>query len=192
MAEIETEHIVAQLKNGEHRAYESVFKSWYEPLCAYACSLLHDMDEAEEVVQRMFCMLWDKRTEIDVQLSLKSYLYKSVHNHCLNRIKHSAIRAKYKSEFLHVNEEAQDSTNSRVEHRELQKELRRAVEQLPAQCRKVFELSRIEQLSYQEIAEQLQISRNTVENHMGKALRLLRESLKEYLPLIAFLFFTKP
>jgi RNA polymerase sigma-70 factor (ECF subfamily) len=187
----ETENILAQLKDGNHEAYEAVFKSWYSALCTYACSLLHDMDEAEEMVQKTFCTLWDKREEIEVQLSLKSYLYRAVHNHCLNRIKHSNIRAKHRSEFLHVNEEAHDSTNSRVEHSELQQELSRAVAQLPAQARKVFELSRVENLSYQEIAEQLQISRNTVENHMAKALRLLRESLKEFLPIAAFLFFIK-
>jgi len=190
--DVEAKNIVAQLKNGEHEAYEAIFKSWYAPLCAYACSMLRNMDEAEEVVQKMFCTLWDKRTEIEVQLSLKSYLYRAVHNQCLNRFKHGTIRAKYKSEFMHLNDEAHDSTNSRVEYSELQKALSHAVKQLPAQCRRVFELSRAEQLSYQEIAAQLQISRNTVENHMVKALRLLRESLKDFLPLIAFLFFTKP
>lgn len=192
MAAIETEHIVVQLKNGEHGAYEKVFKTWYEPLCSYACSILRDMDEAEEVVQKMFCTLWDKHEEIDVQLSLQSYLYKTVHNRCLNHIRHGAVQDKYKSEFLHINEEAHDSTNMRVEYSELQQELSRAVAQLPEQARRVFELSRVKNLSYQEIAEQLKISRNTVENHMGKALRLLRESLKEYLPLIAFLFYIKP
>ncbi len=192
MSEAEAENIAARLKAGEHGAYETIFKSWYEPLCAYACSMLRDMGEAEEMVQKTFYTLWDKRTEIDVQLSLKSYLYKAVHNHCLNRIKHGTIRAKYKSEFLHINDEAHDSTNSRVEYSELHNEVSRAIEQLPAQCRKVFELSRVECLSYQEIADKLQISRNTVENHMAKALRLLRESLKDFLPLIAFLFFNEP
>jgi len=184
--------MVERLRSGEHGAYEAVFKSWYSPLCAYACSMLRDSDEAEEVVQKMFCTLWDKRTEIEVQLSLKAYLYRAVHNQCLNRIKHSSVRAKHKSELLHVNDEAHDSVNSRVEYGELQQELNRAVALLPAQCRKVFELSRVGQLSYQAIAEQLQISRNTVENHMAKALRLLRQSLKEFLPLIALLLFTKP
>jgi RNA polymerase sigma-70 factor (ECF subfamily) len=192
VAAIDTEHIVEQLKNGKHGAYEAVFKSWYEPLCSYACSMLRDMDEAEEVVQKMFCMLWDKRAELDVQQSLQSYLYKTVHNRCLNHIRHGAVHDRYKSEFMHLNEEAHDSANARVEYGELQQVLSRAVAQLPEQPRKVFELSRAKNLSYQEIAEQLQLSRNTVENHMGKALRLLRESLKDYLPFIAFLFFTKP
>jgi RNA polymerase sigma-70 factor (ECF subfamily) len=175
------ENTITQLKNGDHRTYEAVFKSWYAPLCAYACSLLRCMDEAEDTVQKVFCTLWDKRTEIEVQTSLKSYLYKAVHNHCLNRLKHEKVRVTYQSDFLHTSEEAHDSAGSHMAQSELASALNRAVGQLPEQCRNVFELSRIECLTYPEIAERLKISRNTVENHMCKALRLLREKLKEFL-----------
>jgi RNA polymerase sigma-70 factor (ECF subfamily) len=138
------------------------------------------MDEAEDSVQKIFCTLWDKRAEIEVQTSLKSYLYRAVHNHCINSLKHEKVKVTYKSDFLHTSEEAYDSTNSHIAQGELAAALARAVEQLPEQCRNVFELSRVECLTYPEIAERLKISRNTVENHMCKALRLLREKLKEF------------
>jgi RNA polymerase sigma-70 factor (ECF subfamily) len=178
---------IIQLKNGDHGAYEAVFKSWYEPLCVYACSLLHDMDAAEDMVQKMFCTLWDKRDKLDVHTSLNAYLYKAVHNVCLNHIKHGKVRTAYQTEWVHLNDEGDDDTDNRLLHNELEQELSRAVEQLPAQCRKVFEMSRVEQLSYNEIAEQLQISHNTVENHISKALKLLREHLKDFLIYIIIL-----
>jgi RNA polymerase sigma-70 factor (ECF subfamily) len=177
----DTGNTIAQLKGGDHRTYEAVFKSWYAPLCTYACSLLRSMDEAEDVVQKMFCTLWDKRTEIEVQTSLKSYLYRAVYNHCLNRLKHEKVKATYKSDVLHTSEEAYDGIDSRMVQNELTAELAHAVAQLPEQCRNVFELSRAEHLTYSEIAERLKISRNTVENHICKALRLLREQLKEFI-----------
>lgn len=177
---VSTENMVAQLKKGDHRTYEAIFKLWYAPLCAYACSMLHSMDEAEDVVQKMFCTLWDKRAEVDVQVSLKSYLYRTVHNSCLNRLKHEKVREAHKSDFAHRNRDAHDSADKRIAYDELTAALECAVAQLPEQCRTVFKLSRREALTYSQIAERLNISRNTVENHICKALRHLREKLKEF------------
>jgi RNA polymerase sigma-70 factor (ECF subfamily) len=142
--------------------------------------MLRCMDEAEDVVQKMFCTLWDKRAEIDVQVSLKSYLYRTVHNSCLNRLKHEKVREAHKADFTHRHSEAHSRADERMAYDELTAAVKRAVAQLPKQCRAVFELSRSEALTYPEIAERLKISRNTVENHICKALRLLRENLKEF------------
>jgi RNA polymerase sigma-70 factor (ECF subfamily) len=142
--------------------------------------MLRCMDEAEDVVQKMFCTLWDKRAEIDVRISLKSYLYRAVHNRCLNRLKHEKVREAHKADFAHRHSAAHNSADVHVAHSELAAAVARAVAQLPQQCRTVFELSRREALTYPEIAERLNISRNTVENHICKALRLLREKLHEF------------
>ncbi|GHT75111.1 DNA-directed RNA polymerase sigma-70 factor [Bacteroidia bacterium] len=139
------------------------------------------MDEAEDMVQKMFCTLWDKRETLDVHTSLNAYLYKAVHNICLNHIKHGKVHNAYQTEWVHLNDDEDNDTDNRLLRNELEQELNRAIEQLPEQCRKVFEMSRVEQLSYHEIAEQLQISPNTVENHISKALKLLREGLKDFL-----------
>ncbi|MDR2813698.1 MAG: RNA polymerase sigma-70 factor [Prevotellaceae bacterium] len=174
------ENTIGQLREGDHRAYEAVFKSWYAPLCSYACSMLRCMDEAEDVVQKMFCVLWDQRAELDVRISLQSYLYRAVHNRCLNRLKHEKVREKYKADVAHRHGEAYDSADGQMAHDELAAAVEGAVAQLPEQCRIVFELSRKEALTYPEIAERLKISHNTVENHISKALRVLREKLKEF------------
>ncbi|GHV67677.1 DNA-directed RNA polymerase sigma-70 factor [Bacteroidia bacterium] len=175
---------IASLRNGNHKVFEDIFKAWYSPLCTYARSILHDTDDAEDVVQKMFCTLWDKHSDLEVHTSLGAYLYRSVHNACLNQVKHRNVHSEYQNRELQANSEAGDSLHEVVVHNELEAAFRDALQKLPEQCRRVFELSREEQLSYPEIAERLHISRNTVENHISKALRLLRQMLKDFLVVI--------
>ncbi len=182
------EHIiVGALCEGSREAYEQLFVEWYEPLCRYACSILRDMDEAEESVQKMFCNLWDKREETRINLSIKSYLYRAVHNACINRIKHTKMRAGHHEQYRYAKPDTEENAAWQLQYGELEKAVAEAIQTLPPKCREVFEMSRMQQLSYAEIAEQLQISANTVENHMAKALRLLRNELKDFLPAVLFL-----
>ncbi len=180
------------MHQGDREAFGEVFKTYYERLCNYANSFLNTMDEAEEMVQGTFLTLWEKREVIEIQSSVKSYLYQAVHNQSLNRIKHFKVRQMYAGHVLNTVSESVDSGNERVIANELEIKINEAVSALPDQCRRVFQLSRFENLTYEEISGQLKISVKTVENHMGKALRLMRESLKEYLPLLIWLLFGKP
>jgi len=166
-----------------------IFRSYYQPLCRYAYSFLEDKEEAEEVVQSAFITIWEKRKSMDIQTSLKSYLYRMVRNACLNVIKHEKIKQQHVTHELAVTETTYESVTQKVYATELELKISEAMKTLPEQCRLVFQLSRFEELKYQEIADQLQISVKTVENHMGKALKIMREQLKEYLPL--FLIFMK-
>lgn len=166
-----------------------IFRSYYQPLCRYAYSFLEDKEEAEEVVQSAFITIWEKRKSLDIQTSLKSYLYRMVRNACLNVIKHEKIKQQHVAHELAVTEATYESVAQKVYATELELKISEAMKTLPEQCRLVFQLSRFEELKYQEIADQLQISVKTVENHMGKALKIMREQLKEYLPL--FLIFMK-
>jgi RNA polymerase sigma-70 factor (family 1) len=177
------------ISEGDKSAFEHVFKAWYQPLCNYGCSLMKDMDEAEEVVQNVFFNIWNKRESLAINMSIKSYLYRAVHNDCLNKIKHSKVRTLYAEDYKSRNSGGFEDSASLIDAKELNKRINEAIEGLPEQCGIVFRLSRFEHLKYSEIAEQLDISVKTVENHMGKALRILRESLKEYLPVGLLLFF---
>lgn len=159
-----------------------LFKSYYEPLCHYAYSFLQDRDEAEEIVQTAFLNLWEKRDQINIRVSQQSYLYTMVRNTCLNVLKHGRIKQKHATEALATAEIAYDSTSEEVVSSELAARIGGAIANLPEQCRRVFTLSRYEELSYAEIANQLNISIKTVENQIGKALRMMRQELKEYLP----------
>ena len=173
-----------QLKNGDHSIYKQLFVIWYEPLCNYASSILRSMDEAEDIVQKVFYKLWDQRDEIIIHTSVKSYLYRAVHNDCLNRIKQIKTMAEHNANYIYINPLVEDSANNKLFCNDLENNIMIAIKLLPTQCRKVFELSRMQHLSYAEIAEQLNISTNTVENHISKALKLLRENLKEFLMLL--------
>jgi RNA polymerase sigma-70 factor (ECF subfamily) len=143
---------------------------------------LNDPDESEEVVQLVFVKMWEKREKFEINTSLKSYLYKSVYHSALNAIKHQKV----KEEYLHMKQsQIQDSEiQSTQSLKELESRIEKALNALPEQCRLIFSMSRFEDLKYREIADILNISIKTVENQMGKALRLMRHNLTDFLTLL--------
>ena len=158
-----------------------VFRDYYTPLVQYGNTILKDMDETEDVVQQVFVSIWEKRSQLDIHTSLRAMLYKSVYNACLNRIKHRKVRAEHAAEYKATQSEGE--ANDLLQAKELEIKIRNAIELLPEQCGKIFKMSRFEQLKYQEIADQLGLSVKTVENQMGKALKVIRCELSDYLPL---------
>lgn len=179
----EQQHL-GKLRSGDVQAYEMIFRTHYEPLCNYACTFVADRDVAEEIVQGAFLYLWEKREAMEIHSSLKSYLYTMVRNRCLNEIKHRKVRQQHISRELLTADTMTESVSDEIDAMELEGRIQLAIEKLPEQCRMVFKLSRFEELKYAEIADHLSISVKTVENHMGKALKIMREQLKEYLPLV--------
>lgn len=177
-----------RIQNGDKPAFEEVFRTYYQALCNYACATVKDMDDAEEVVQNTFFNIWNKKEELEVRTSIKSYLYRAVHNECLNRIKHSKVRRLYAEDQKAFMAGGYEDSSKQLHGKELGALINRAIDSLPEQCGNVFRLSRFENMKYQEIADHLGISVKTVENHMGKALKLLRDQLKDYLPLLLFVF----
>lgn len=167
--------------------FEQVFRTYYKPLHAYACTILKDTSQAEEMVQQVFVALWEKQDQLGIRQSATAYLYRAVHNRCLNQLKHEKVKAAYQ-QYNRLQPVDYPSAAGRVQLTELQQKLDEALATLPEQCRTVFQLSRFEELRYQEIADRLSISVKTVENQIGKALRLLREKLADYLPLLFILF----
>jgi len=168
-------------------SFETFFKEQYSSLCRFAFTFLKDADEAEEVVQNSFVKLWNDRENLLITSSIKAYVYASVRNACLNQIKHLSIKENYKQ---HNQITLQEGSNfeEEIEANELQEKIDIAVENMPLQRKKVFQMSRFEGLKYKEIAEQLNISVKTVENHMGSAIKYLRLELKDYLHLAIVIF----
>lgn len=177
------------LQRGDEVVFEKIFKDYYERLCNYANTFINNMDEAEEMVQGTFLTLWEKRETIGIHTSVKSYLYQAVHNNSLNLLKHYQVRQAHSEHIKYHVDPGADYSTQKVLGDELEQEINTAVESLPAQCQTVFKLSRFENLTYAEIADQLNISVKTVENHMGKALKVMRERLKDYLPLLLWFLF---
>ncbi len=166
--------------------FERLFKTQFKALHAYACSILHDEMVAEEMVQNVFFKMWEKRAEINIRESQNAYLYKSVYYECLNYIKHTKVRSAYKTETVRTSSELQNASE-RTSFKELEAKLDAALRDLPEQCRTIFQMSRFEELKYREIADKLDISVKTVENQMGKALKILRGKLADFLPILVII-----
>ena len=183
--ELQDHSITALLAARDEAAFEQVFKQYFKTLHAYACTILNDEDEAEERVQQVFFKIWERVDNLSFQGSVAAYLYRAVHNECLNFLKHEKIKTEHRLHVVHrmKNESSADKTMNK----ELEQQFREAMNELPEQCRTVFQLSRFEELKYREIADRLDISVKTVENHMGKALKLLRLKLVDFLPFL-FIF----
>ena len=173
---------------GNEKVFETIFRRYYSSLCSYAFTIIHDLNDAEEVVQDVFLKLWEKHQSIKIHASLKSYLYRAVHNSCLNRLKHQKVKQKHDEHWLSQKETVSEDASKKVREEEIEKAIHDAIEGLPEQCKAVFMLSRFEHLTYAEIADNRSISVKTVENHMIKALRILREKLKDFLPLLMLVF----
>jgi RNA polymerase sigma-70 factor (ECF subfamily) len=165
--------------------FEQVFKFHFKNLHSYACTITRDAASSEEIVQGTFLKLWEKRKDLNSGDNISSYLYRAVYNESLNYLKHLKVRAVYQSHTMrqHKPHEA-DRAAEKVALNELQQKLEKALRELPEQCRTIFQLSRFEDLKYKEIADRLGLSIKTVENQMGKALKLLRLKLVDFLPFI--------
>lgn len=162
--------------------FQKLFEEYYASLVLFAYNYVKDQDEAEEMVQEVFTNVWIKAETIAITSSVRSYLYGCVRNASLNHLKHQKIVNQYQSHQLATASDSFEETPLELE--ELQQKLRAALDKIPAKCREVFELNRFEGLRYKEIAAQLNLSLKTVENQMGKALKILREELGDYMSLV--------
>ena len=176
------------IKNGNETAFEKVFKMYFRNLHAFAYTFMKDDSIAEEIVQNVFFKIWEKRDQLQIDDSLKAYLYRAVHNESLNHLKHLKIKNSFQLQYSGNMESSNQDASNQMIASELENDIQKAINELPQQCRTIFQMSRFEQLKYQQIADQLNISVKTVENQMGKALKVLRSKLVEYLPfLLSFL-----
>lgn len=175
--------------------FKDIFLKYYSPLCAYTFRFIKDSDIVEDIVQDVFTTVWQKKDEIDFSLPLKPLLYKYTHNKALDYLKSSSFNTERLEEHtgyaaldsyirdLVVNQ-AEDDLNLK----ELNKEIQACIDGLPEQCKRVYNLSRTENLKNREIAEKLDINIKTVEKHISKALFDIRKHLdkKGLLPILAF------
>lgn len=164
--------------------FEEVFKTHFKNLHGYATTLLKDADDAEEMVQQVFVRLWEKRDNLDIRDSATAYLYRSVYHECLNFLKHQKVKTAYQTFAQHRPANGEMPASAKIQLGELEWHINQALEALPEQCRIIFQMSRFEELKYREIADRLGLSVKTIENQMGKALRIMREKLADFLPLL--------
>lgn len=161
-------------------AFEDLFKRYYAPLVVYACKYVPGIEIAREIVQDFFVKLYEKRTLINIDVSVKSYLYRSVYNSCMNYINQKNIQEKH---LKNIDQEriVEENLENEVFSVELQYKIFEVVESLPAKCKLIFKLNRIDGLKNEEIAQQLNLSKRTVETQISKALKILRKKLGPYI-----------
>jgi len=177
---------VKNLNNGDIKTFEWIFKTYYCSLCFYAERIVGEKAAAEDTVSDFFLKLWENREIIIITTSLQSYLYKGVHNNCLKYLEHLKVLRKYREHAQYMIDnyalfqlQTEHQPLSLLISHEAVTEIENAIDSLPAQCKEVFLLARMEGLSYQEIAEKLDISVNTVRTQITRAMTKLRNSLGE-------------
>ncbi len=185
--EFQDEQIASLLVKRDEAAFEQVFKTHYKNLHAYSFTILKDEDEAEETVQQVFFKLWERSEQLNFSGSVAAYLYRAVHNESLNFLKHQKVKDSHRLHVAYSMKNNAEQPQGKMARKELEEKFKQALNELPEQCRTVFQLSRFEDLKYKEIADKLDISVKTVENHMGKALKLLRTKLVDFLTLLIIL-----
>ncbi len=168
-----------RLKEGDERAFNTLFQKYYSSMCHFARQFLNDSEMAEETVQDMFVRIWEKRESLNIESSVKHYLFRSVRNQCLNQIQHQKIRKQYASMVKESAHQDIDPDQYYLEV-DLLKRIEKSIDALPVKRQEIFRLSREQGMKYKEIAEELKISVKTVEAQMGLALKHLREDLKEF------------
>jgi RNA polymerase sigma-70 factor, ECF subfamily len=182
--------------DNEELIFRQLFEKHYEGLVRFALSYLHDKYLAENIVQESFVTLWEKRTGLAENYNVKSFLVIIVKNKCINHLETSRNRLRIERILRELSLREIDIdlyTLQSLDPQELFKEeiehlLEAAIDELPYKTRKVFMLSRMRGDTNREIARQLNITEKGVEFHMTKALKALHIKLRDYLPLLLFLF----
>lgn len=191
---ISEENIVKYLKEGNEQAFQYIFDKYYDFLCLIAQSYLRDNFIAETIVGDIIYNLWEIRENLDIKTSLRPYLTRSVKNRCINHLQKEYVQREISmnqyEDKIAIEElffiESKHPLENLLEQ-ELSKKIDQLIEELAPECRQVFIMSRYDNMKYEEIAEKLGISINTVKYHIKNALTQLRTELKDYL-IVVFLF----
>lgn len=172
--------LLQRMKQGDQQAFATIFEQHWRQLVDFAFRRLQLLQDAEEIVQDVFVRLYERRQELDIQTSLSAYLHSAVRYRVYNKYRDWL---RQKKSYLVPNLDDIDyaiAPTDTISYKELENHIRQAVHRLPEKCREVFLLSREQHLSNKEVAEKLGISLNTVEKHIGNALRVLRQEMEKY------------
>ena len=180
--------IFGQMVEGDKEAFRFFFEKYYPDLCNLVNLYLHDSVMTEEIVQDIFIYLWEKKEKIKIESSVKSYLLKASKNKSINFIRNEKSKLSIHNKLADLDKTVTDMPDSVMDANQLREVINAAIDSLPDRCREVYILGKEKNMSYKEISEELGISVKTVEVHMGKALKKLREQLRPYYNDIFILF----
>lgn len=184
------------MRNSDLDAFQFLFDKHYKAMVVYGMRMLKDMETSRDIVQDVFSYIWDKKDTLMITRSLDSYLFRSVHNACINHLKREETRNNYIKEFLIKVHEGADPGDDRhgglayLSEKNLSSDIDEIVGGLPEQCRNIFKLSRYKGLRNKEIAEIYAISSRTVETQIYRALKVLRKKLRHHMSIVLILLTT--
>ena len=165
------------LQNSDHQCFCYLYEKHWQKLYMIACKRLDNNQDAEEVVQDVFCNLWRRRNSLVLKSNFEAYFAVAVKYEVINRLAKRAHERLYQSHAMRHHSELAETTGEQVASNEFLSRLEHVINDLPEKCGKVFRLSRNQGYSHKKIAEEMNISMKTVESHLTKALRTLRASL---------------
>jgi len=175
--------LARRIRKGDHDAFRELFRTYADALCSFAADHVGDR-VAEDIVQRVFCDLWDRREKWSPPGNVKAYLYRAVRNTALDHLDRRDLERDWKDE-----EKERDRARGKIapvdalQHQEMSRAMDQAVEELPERRRMIYRMARHHDMTYSEIATALDIAPKTVENQMGRALKTLRNHIKRFVSL---------
>ena len=187
--------LLLQIQQGNLIAFEELYFNMQPRLFAFSRKFIDDSEISRDIVQEIFFEFWENRNSTTITSSVTAYLFRTLHNKCLNYIRDQKVHERYSSyidiklkeaELLFYDKDMEGYKSIFLQ--EVQEIFNSTMKSLPESCRQIFHLSRVEGLSNKEIATKLNISVRTVENQVYRALKVLKEDLKDYLPLLSLVF----
>lgn len=181
--------LIHKMAEDDQAAFEMIFHRYWEKLFSYLYNRLHNKIASEEIVQEVLISIWEKRKTLSIHTSLSSYLYKAAKYRMLNYIRSEKVRKTYFSDFLETQISlVSDPLGPQLQNvSDLKDLIEKRLQELPPKCREVYRMSREEHIPNQEIADQLRISKKTVENYLTIALKHLRIHLADYIMILVVL-----
>ena len=190
MVDLKEHTLIDWLRKDKQKAFRKIFDQYYSLLCAIAYHYVKDTSVSASLAEDALLSIWEKHEDITFTTSLKSYLMRTVRNKSIDYLRISRLEQTFIDieEFGNYSFISDEEVFEKYMLAELEEKIVDAIGTLPEECRNVFIMSRFDERSYQEIADHLNISINTVKYHMKRALSLLRDELKDYLVLMVVFY----
>eukprot|EP01133_Synstelium_polycarpum_P002973 gene2973-3419_t len=179
--------LLSRLREGDADSFKEIYERYRQRVYLYALKISKSDDVADEIAQEVFIRLWEKRMQINTEMSFEGYIKKITLHHVLNHLKKVARERTLQEQVFVYIDQIRNSTEEGIYEKELVRVYHEAVEQLPPQKKLIYKMSRNEELTHDEIAEKLNISKNTVKNHMVEATKFIRSSVNKHGSIICFL-----
>lgn len=179
--------LIIRIRDGNKDAFKSLYERYSKQLYYFSSRYLGNKDEAEELVQSIFINIWEHRESLDANRSVKNYIFRSAVNYIYNYLKKKAISARFVMKEMNKGEILSNQTYDQIFFHDLERSINSIIETLPLQQKQVFQLSRFEGLSHKEISKKLDLSVRTVENHIYRALKIIKDNLKGEMLLLLLL-----